>query len=502
MKFGLFLLFFAVFFSSFAQSNHTHDFVITDFQAVGDGKTVCTAAIQKAIDAAALVGGKVIIPAGTFISATLFLKSNMELELRAGAVLKASPDLTLYPKQTVGHNKDRQPYHFIIAYEAKNLKISGMGTIDGNGYAFWKKERKSEWDFYVENEERISPMFEFRNCENLSLNDIAISNSPGWTVHLQLCEQVRISGIKIENELYGPNTDGLDINACKDVIISDCNIRAGDDAIVLKTTKDANRACENITVSNCILETHCAAMKLGTESHFDFKNILFNNCIVKKATRIIDLTICDGGHVENVRFNHIVGETNAGWPLGRHIVVNLNKRDSTSRMGSIKNLSISDYSCRTDCRILIGAMKGLDMSDIRLENIRVNYPMMEGHLPLARNIEGDRNYGKGLPEMRSASAAMVVENVKNLSVSDFQITWPIYPVPEDWKLLKSPLRFYNREYYEGKEAKIKSGEIRPKFHAFWGKNIQKGKLDMRLTSASEVDVKKVVLVDSDVILVE
>jgi len=286
------------------------------------------------------------------------------------------------------------------------------------------------------------------------------------------------------------------------VVISDCNIRAGDDAIVLKTTKDAYRACENITVSNCILETNCAAMKLGTESHFDFRNILFNNCIVKKATRIIDLTICDGGHLENVQFNHIVGETNAGWPLSRHIIVNLNKRDSTSKMGSIKNLSISDYTCRTDNRILIGAMKGGEISDVRLENIRVNFAMLEGHLPLAKNIEGDRNYGKGLPELRSASAAMVVENVKNLSVSDFQITYPEYPIADDWKLLKSPLPFCNQEYYEGNEAKIKSGEIRPKFHAFWGKDIQNGKLNLRMSAASEPDTKKLVLLDSEVILEE
>jgi hypothetical protein len=478
------------------------DFLVTDFGALGDGKMICTDAIQNAIDAAAKVGGKVIFPAGTFMASTLFLKSNLEVELRGGTVLKAVPNLALYPKQPIGHNKDRQPFHFIIAHSAKNLKISGLGTIDGNGYSFWKKERKSDWHFYVENPERISPMFEFTNCENISLHDFTVTNSPGWTLHFKLCEKVRITGIKIANELYGPNTDGLDINASKDVIISDCNIRAGDDAIVLKSTKDALRGCENITVSNCILETHCAAMKLGTESHFDFRNILFNNCIVKKANRIIDLTICDGGHVENVRFNHIIGETNAGWPLGRHIIVNLNQRDSTSKIGSIRNLSISDYSCRTDSRILIGAITGGEISGVRLENIRVSYPMLEGHLPLARKIDGDRSYGKGLPDLRSASAAMAVENVKNLFVSDFQITYPVYPVPDDWKLLKSPLRMNNREYYEGNDEKIRSGELRPKFHAFWGKNINNGSLDLRMSTASEPDVKKVVILESDVFLVE
>jgi hypothetical protein len=147
-------------------------------------------------------------------------------------------------------------------------------------------------------------------------------------------------------------------------------------------------------------------------------------------------------------------------------------------------------------------MKGGEITGVRLENIRVNYPMLEGHLPLARNIEGDRNYGKGLPELRSASAAMAVENVKNLTVSDFQITYPVYPVPEDWKLLKSPLRMYNREYYEGQDEKIRSGEIRPTFHAFWGKNIQKGNLDLRMSTASEPGVKKVLLLESDVLLVE
>jgi len=492
----------AIWFGCNAFGFRQNEFLITDFQAMGDGKTLNTKAIQKAIDAAAEVGGTVVFPAGVFISSTLFLKNNVRIDLHGGSVLKASADLQLYPKQQTGHNKDKQPYHFIIARDVKNATITGLGSIDGDGYAFWKKERKSDWDFYVENQERVSPMFEFMNCENLLLENFTISNLPGWTVHLNLCRKVRISGIKIANELYGPNTDGLDINACKDVIISDCNIRAGDDAIVLKTTKNSHQSCENITVSNCILETLCAAMKLGTESHFNFRNILFNNVNIKNATRVIDLTICDGAHVENVCFNHIIAETNSGWPLGRYIIVNLNKRDSSSKMGSINNFSISDYSCRTDNRILIGAMNGGEISNVTLENITVSYPMLEGHLPLAKNVEGDRNYGKGLPDMRAASAAMAVENVKNLSVRNLRIQYPVYPVSDDWKLLKSPLRMYNKEWYEGKDSQIKSGEIRLQFHAFWGKNIRKGILDLRGNAASEPDLKKVILLDSDVLLLE
>jgi len=152
---------------------------VLDFGAIPDGKTLNTTALQKALDAVSKAKGKLYFPAGVYLSGTLFIKSDSEIELSSGAVILGSPNIEDYTKLTWGHHEDRTPWHLIVADQSKNIRIFGLGCIDGNGFQFWQKERKHEWAFYREIEERPSPMVEITDCENVIIDQITLRNSPG-----------------------------------------------------------------------------------------------------------------------------------------------------------------------------------------------------------------------------------------------------------------------------------------------------------------------------------
>jgi polygalacturonase len=435
MKKNCYWLLIGLILNAFSSLNAQNRFLITDFGAKGDGASLNTTFIQKAIDKAGESGGTVVVPAGVFITATLFLKSNITLELASNATIKGSEKLADYlPFQATNHH-DHYPYHLIVAFKLENVRISGMGILDGSGPAFWE-ERPTKWHFYPPKKGRVSPMLEFFGCKNLVFQDIRIQNSPGWTLHLNQSEQVNISGIQIENSLYGPNSDGIDINGCKNVSISNCKITCGDDAIVLKTTK-GSAPCEYVVVSNCILETHCVAMKLGTESHNDFRHIQFNNVMVKNASRVISLICNDGGTMENVQVNQVTASTNTGWILNRVIEINANKRTAESRAGKIKNVRISNLIVETDGRALIGAANGSSVEDIWVSDIHFQFRLLDDPLPMKDKTEGDVFYFRSLPDLRGARSMIAAENVSRLYVKEITAQFPVYPISTEWKLLQA-----------------------------------------------------------------
>jgi polygalacturonase len=125
-------------------------------------------------------------------------------------------------------------------------------------------------------------MIEIRACRDVRIGDITIREAAGWTLHAHTCDRLWLRGVVVQNDPFGPNNDGFDLNGCRDVFISDCLIATNDDAIVLKTSRDA-RSCERVVIQNCILRTHCAAIKCGTESWHDFRHITVANCVVHRS---------------------------------------------------------------------------------------------------------------------------------------------------------------------------------------------------------------------------
>jgi hypothetical protein len=481
-------------------------FNIKDFGAKGDGKTLNTKAIQSALDAATIVHGTVIVPSGTFLTGTIFLKSNTHLSLSSGSVLLGSPKITDYSKLTWGHHEDRTPWHLLVADKAQNIHISGLGSINGNGPAFWEKERKHRWAFYREIEERPSPMVEITNCENVVIENIRLENPAGWCLHPFNSRNVKIRGITIANNLFGPNADGIDIGGCQDVIISDCNISSGDDAIALKTTEDSG-PCERITVSNCILETNCVAIRVGFESRQDIRDVTVSNIIVKNCSRVVDIRSVEGAVIERIHFSHITGVNNSGWPVNRVIEIDLNevpdlypiaikdhpnfgKPKPILRKGSIRDISLTDFDILTDGRIMLCAADGFQLENIYMDNIHLRYAMIDNCLALCKKAEGNGGFFKGSPDLRTADAAVAVKNVNGFYLNNYRVTWPEYPVADNWNLLKTDWRFLEPDWYKGNESKIRSGEMKPAFKAFWGKNIRNGKVDLSSVNASETGIEK------------
>ncbi len=223
---------------------------VCDYGAKGDGETLDTAAIQHAIDdCAASGGGTVYLQGGAFLSGTLVLKSNVTMHIEAGATLLGSRDMRQYPDIT-----PRIPYlytprftkYMIYAENAENISLAGRGTIDGQG------------EFYTNpNGDKLRPyILRFAECRNVRVSGITFLNSARWLSHYLACEDVVIDGIKIHSRVRA-NRDGIDIDSCRWVRISNCHIYTGDDAIVLKAT--AHRKCEHVTITNCIISSEASA---------------------------------------------------------------------------------------------------------------------------------------------------------------------------------------------------------------------------------------------------
>ena len=326
--------------SAAAYSGLTQRFVDPrDTGARGDGHTLNTGALQKTIDqAAAAGGGTVVIPPGDFLTGGLVLRSRVTLHLEAGAILRGSQHVEDYEyRPGPPAEGDANGRHLLFALDAEDIAITGHGTIDGGGSAFWRRKGRAAprpedlwadviaWDYEPATQRRPSPMIELARCRNVRIEGVTLTNAPGWTLRPVACETVLIRGIRVRNPIYAPNTDGMDITACRNVFVSDCDIATGDDAICIKSENPYGELLptKNITVTNCVLSTCCNGFKVGTSTHGRVENIVFSNSVIynesttplnERATSGIALEVVDGGSMSGVLLSNIQME-NARTPL-------------------------------------------------------------------------------------------------------------------------------------------------------------------------------------------
>lgn len=492
-------------------------FLITDYGAKGDSTTLCTAFIQKALDEAEKQGGgRVLVPPGVFSSGTIFMRNNVTLEVMAGAKIVGSPNIKDYVMDTWGHNRDRQPYHLIVGFRKHNFEICGGGMIDGNGPAFWQPfDMKTLPGWILAKDLKVSPMLEFKECQDVRVKDITLKTGGGWTMHLYDSDQCQVNGVKILNNLFSPNGDGIDISGCHDVTVSDCIIKTCDDAICLKTMGDS-RECKRITVTNCIIECSCAALKIGNESFRDISQVTFSNCVIYNSNRAIGLYAEGAGHVSDVAISNIVCDSKAPFLYNRPIHISLLERklpnggvyggeigitgkyyDAEGRVASMKNISISNFISKTDGRILITAEPGKMIENLTLRDISLAYPFIEDPLLNVDKIKSAQ-FSPFNPDAKKAKAAVVVENVLNLTMDNLSIQWPREKTPpKDWQ---HPKRIANgtMEPFFPDYSKAKQTE----FHAFWGKNLQGGYVFAPTAQASDLSLKPIVLENSSIKLLD
>ena len=366
---------------------------ILDFGAVGDGVTVNTKAIQSAIDkCSANGGGRVVIPTGKFISGSIYLKNNVELHLAsAGSILKASSNFDDYNAldayvQNWKHAKEKMNGgHFIMAIEQKNIAITGLGTIDGSGDAFMSGIARTDNEYYcfwshgfsiVADQERTRPgqMLAFIESGNILLDGVKICNSPYWTVYLYGCDNVRVSRLNIFNPPYRLNSDGIDIDCSSNVVVSDCIIATGDDALTLRGSsgrlKKQSQITENITVSNCILKSGGAyGVRVGVGSGV-IRNAVFSNIVIHDSSGGIKFQSKygksnkhNGTTIDNIRFNNIIG---TGLKVPFFITLGHNSSSS------ISNITVSDSSFDLEHTCAIVGNNIGKVSNITLRNVEFN----------------------------------------------------------------------------------------------------------------------------------
>lgn len=288
-------------------------FIITEFGAKGDGRTVNTAAIQKAIDKAALQGGTVVVPAGTFMTGTIQLKSNVTLHLNKNAVLYGVATPAAYPAMPIKYplltNSGQSGHALIYASGAENITLSGEGTINGNG---------GDKVFAAELESKLMRPFALliESCRNVTVSGLTLLSSAMWMQRYIACDYLYLNNLKVFNHVNF-NNDGMDIDDCHNVVISDCIIDADDDALCFKS--EGARGVKHVVVTNCILSSHASAFKMGTGSVGGFETIQFSNSIIRQslATNLmhpfkqksgltgIDLATTDGAVLKDINISNI-----------------------------------------------------------------------------------------------------------------------------------------------------------------------------------------------------
>lgn len=465
-------------------------FDITDFGAKGDSTTLNTKAIQDAIgQASESGGGTVVVPPGIYLTGTVFLRSNITLHIEAGATLLGSPDIAHYAEMSWGHNRDRQPYHLIVAKDAENISIEGMGTIDGNGEFFWEEyEKDAEGKMVVPRwlkpkELKVSPLIEIWRCRNVQVKDVTIKTGGGWNLHLYDSDVCKVTNVNIINNLYSPNSDGIDITGCSDVMISGCYIKTCDDAICLKTTEDS-RECRRVTVTNCVLETLCVGLKMGClESVKDMSDVTFSNCVIHKSSRAIGIYVKEGAWYDRINISNITANTNAPLIFNRPLQLMVEKQTPQSSMGKITNVTVSNFTCQTEGRILLTCEKGGFIENVILRDIVLNYAFIENPQPMIPGSGSSQfpKYEKH-PEAGGALAAVVAENITNLVIDNLMIGWPQTDrIPEAWtypeRIENGTDRIHRFDYSKSRQTE---------FNILWGRNLKGGYIRTPLAQPSSM----------------
>ena len=372
------------------------DATVTAFGAVGDGITENRAAIQKAIDAcAASGGGRVTVPAGTFRTGSLELKSNVELYLSMGALLKATDDHgeynedDAYPQNFGVKSEGWNAKHLIFCHDQKNVAITGPGVIDGNAEAFFGENKPNTFDDFVwrwgvrgpKDETWLRPgqLVVFAECENVRVTDVTLQNATAWTLFLYGCTFVTVRGLHILNEKDHLNTDGIDVDSCRYVTVSDCVILTGDDALTVRGSGghlvDQNRACEYVTFSNCVLRASACGVRIGV-GFLPIRHVRFSELVVESAAEAI--CICPawspntGTPIEDVSFSGIT-VAKAG------CAVKIWARNTVK----VDDLKITDMTANAETALILDYPDGAAPCRMQLRDV---------------TVRGIRNYTPDVPE--------------------------------------------------------------------------------------------------------
>ena len=415
------------------------DFHVTRFGAVGDGQTDCTDAFRKAITTCSKAGGgRVVVPAGKFLTGPIHLRSNVNLHVTSAATIRFSQDPTKYLPLVFSRWEGMELMNyspFIYAFEQRNIAITGNGTLDGqaNAEAWWPWNGNSRYGWkegapnarkartaLVEMIEQGVPVSErvfgeghylrpqfiqpYR-CQNVLIEGVTIVNSPMWEIHPVLCRNVTVQGVTINS--HGPNNDGCDPESCTDVLIKDCDFSTGDDCIAIKSGRNAdgrrlNAPSQNIVIQGCRMKDGHGGVTIGSEISGGVRNVFAENCHMDSphldhALRVKNNAM-RGGLLENlyfrnievgqvshaaitIDFNYEEGEKGKFIPVVRNFVVNDLKSGKSKHALDVQGfkhapiLNLQLENCTFDNVAEPSIVK--NVRDLILRNVRINGQLVE-----------------------------------------------------------------------------------------------------------------------------
>jgi polygalacturonase len=320
MTFALLLLF-----SSFLLTAAPR-FDISDHGAVGDGKTLNTLALQTLIDRCATNGGgEIVVPKGTFITGALFLKPGVNLTIEKEGVLKGSQNTNDYPwiNTRIAGLEMKWPAALVNADGVTDLKLTGAGTIDGSGERWWREY----WDARNSAPNRADPHFKIArprlvhliNSTNVLVRGVTLKDSAFWNLQLTYCEGAEVRDVTVRAPvapIRAASSDGIDVDSSRNVLIVGCDIECADDAICLKSGRDAdglrvNRPTENVVIRDCRVGNAAGLVVIGSETSGGIRNVKVLNCRAEEGCEEIvrfKTKVGRGGVVEDILYENITAQ--------------------------------------------------------------------------------------------------------------------------------------------------------------------------------------------------
>jgi len=402
---------------------------IVDYGAVGDDATYCTEAIQSALDDCRdSGGGTVLIPGGTYLTGTIRVYSDTRLQLAPGATLLGSSRLEDY---------DREHPHLIWGDSLEGFRLSGDGLIDGQGERFFDRSGRS-WK--AAEGTRPRPWIRITNSKDIKIEGVELIHSPAHVLVFRKCKNVVVRGVSIRNDVRSPNTDGIDIKGCRQVLISDCFISTGDDAICLKSGQDT---VEQVVVSDCILISDDSAIKFGTGSRHSIRNCQFSNINISGARYGIAFFMTQGGVYEHCQFSNILIETGSRHKTEYPIYMDIDKRSADQALGAIRDMDFSNVKIITRGNILIGGQAGHPITGLRFDGITMALTELTDLTAVSKKPRGNKSYPTlpGMADFSAVPAHFTLGHVENVILKDIRISHQFGESP------------YRRHFFHIQEAK-------------------------------------------------